>query len=710
VVKLLHSAETPTAVYVAVEKVRPLGKVLAEMHKATQHQREEWIGWGLSRLVHALKFLNAEMGVTHGNVRCDSIFLSTSGEWRLGGFELMSKPGDDSGESTLYTLGGMVPDAARYAAPEIKQQGWGVLRDLAVHVADSYALGLVILESYNGTLPPRGPSDVAVPARGRVPEVLYGHVKRMMLPNARSRLTMKALAEAGFQAPGGFFTENRLCKVAAGLDGFILSSEEQRSEVLRTIKTASKSFPPDFLQYKVLPVLVQALTIGNGGIVPTREMASTNGAMASNGGSSLGQYTSPSLQASRLLPLILQLGEPLNNEDWGKSVAQVILKAFTSADRAVRMALLESLPTFVDRFETKQVSDRIWPNLLTGFGDSSATIREATVRAIVPIATKLTDRILNNDMLRQLARTQVDVEPRIRTNTTVLLGTLAPKLSAATRKNVLIPAFTRSLKDTFAHARMAGLMAFTATIESFDGVDCARSIVPALCPCLLDADTAIRKQAKESVALFLTKIHNAASAMPVTESDVSTQSLYEPQETQRPESHDYDTPQNAVSSAGDAASALAQLGPPSTVRSFGQGLEQDMHDDMTPAYTDVQPVWAEMGDLMDVMDDNDDWSNFAVASNRTESKKAASQSNNAAKASARADTGRSVNSPTQTNASTSVSMPSAASKVKVVSQRGASTREKAKVPPAGSARTAMAKTTLAVHNAEEDEENDAWGW
>lgn len=48
VLRLLDSAETQTAVYIAVEPVRPLGKALEEF---SGNGREEWVGWGLNRIM-----------------------------------------------------------------------------------------------------------------------------------------------------------------------------------------------------------------------------------------------------------------------------------------------------------------------------------------------------------------------------------------------------------------------------------------------------------------------------------------------------------------------------------------------------------------------------------------------------------------------------------------------------------------------------------
>ena len=61
---------------------------------------------------------------------------------------------------------------------------------------------------------------------------------------------------------------------------------------------------------------------------------------------------------------------------------------------------------------------------------------------------------------------QVDEEPPIRANTTILLGNLADHLSEATQKRVLLNAFTRALKDLFPPARVAGLRVRTVGLSS----------------------------------------------------------------------------------------------------------------------------------------------------------------------------------------------------------------------------------------------------
>lgn len=57
-----------------------------------------------------------------------------------------------------------------------------------------------------------------------------------------------------------------------------------------------------------------------------------------------------------------------------------------------------------------------------------------------------------------------------------------------TKNKVLVPAFTRALKDPFVHARVAGLMAFMATMECFEPEEIAKKVIPNMTFALVDKD------------------------------------------------------------------------------------------------------------------------------------------------------------------------------------------------------------------------------
>jgi SCY1-like protein 1 len=101
---------------------------------------------------------------------------------------------------------------------------------------------------------------------------------------------------------------------------------------------------------------------------------------------------------------------------------------------------------------------------------------------------QLSDRILNNDLLRHLARLQSDPEASIRTNACILVGRLGPSLGYNTKRKVLVPAFSKALRDPFVHARVAGLMGFMATIECFEEEELATKVIPSISFTVVDKE------------------------------------------------------------------------------------------------------------------------------------------------------------------------------------------------------------------------------
>ncbi|KAI0915763.1 hypothetical protein AcV5_003595 [Taiwanofungus camphoratus] len=492
VLKFMDAIETDTTIYIMTERIRPLASAIQEWSGKSSLEREAWLTWGLHRVSVALAFVNESCASTHGNVRVDSIFISVSGEWKLGGFDVLSSATDET--AVLYTLGSLVPDATTYASPEVKKGGWSVLKEHSPAAADAYALGLLIHFVFNPSLPPPATSQPPHPpptasSRGSIPAILFPPFKRLMNPNPKARLTPKDFVELGMAETAGngsgFFANNHLIKVCTGLDNFTLGSESEKAALLRTLKESASSFPSEFVAHRILPSLASALQFGGA-------------------------------SAAAILPLVLQMGKDVAPEDYSSVILVHLVKLFASPDRGTRLALLDHLPEYVDKLDKKTVVDKIWPHLQTGFTDTVAIIREATVKSIVSLSDKFNERILNNDLLRHLAKMQGDPEASIRTNTCILIGRLGPSLGYNTKRKVLVPAFARALKDPFVHARVAGLMALMATIDCFDSEELAVKVIPNMAFAMIDKEKLVRDQAFKAVELYVKKLEEYAATMPET--------------------------------------------------------------------------------------------------------------------------------------------------------------------------------------------------
>ncbi|KAI1477471.1 ARM repeat-containing protein [Daldinia eschscholtzii] len=471
VIKILDTVETDSYIYIATERVVPL-----RWHVKRKSLSPETVKWGLYSIARTVKFINDEGSSVHGSLRVASIYTSESGEWKLGGFEVLSNVKDD--EAVIYTYGSLVPDAARYTPPELARSGWDTLKKSPHSAVDAYNFGTTIFEVFNGDF--MG-ADQAGQTKG-IPPSMHAGYKRLVNANPKARITVGAFLEQGRRS-GGFF-DSPLIKLTEGIDNLGVKSETEKEEFLDDLDQLTDDFPEEFFKMKVLPELLKSVEFGGGG--------------------------------PKAFGVVMKISKKLSNEDFESRVQPVVVRLFGNPDRAIRVCLLDNLPHMIDRLSQKVVNDKIFPQMVSGFADVAPVVREQTLKSVLVVISKLSDRTINGELLKQLAKTANDEQPGIRTNTTICLGKIAKNLGASSRTKVLLAAFTRSLRDPFVHARNAALLALAATSEYFTEEDCAARLLPAICPSLLDKEKLVRDQANKTLEVYLQRVRKAAAGMPDT--------------------------------------------------------------------------------------------------------------------------------------------------------------------------------------------------
>ncbi|KAJ5185774.1 hypothetical protein N7491_006357 [Penicillium cf. griseofulvum] len=471
VIKVLDTIETEHTLYIVTERVVPLSWPVKRKSLS-----EETAKWGLYTVASTLKFINDDASSVHGAVRASSVFISESGEWKLGGFDILSSMKED--DAIIYTYGSSVPDAARYTPPEIVKAGWDTIKRNPLAAVDAYGLGVLIFEVFNGGF---SGGDQAGKTTN-IPPSMQQSYKRLCTANPKLRLSPGHFVEQG-KKQGGFF-QTPLIRMTEDIDSLGLKSDEEREEFINELDNLSDDFPEEFFKMKVLPELLKSVEFGGGG--------------------------------PKVLGATMKIGAKLSADEFNAKLTPVIIRLFGNPDRALRVCLLDNLPLMIDNLPQRIVNDKIFPQMTSGFTDVAPVVREQTVKSVLTIITKLSDRVVNGELLKFLARTANDEQPGIRTNTTICLGRIAKNLSQSTRSKVLIAAFTRALRDPFVHARNAGLLALSATIDVFTEEDCAVRILPAICPGLLDKEKLIRDQANKTFDAYVNRIQNHAATMPAT--------------------------------------------------------------------------------------------------------------------------------------------------------------------------------------------------
>ncbi|KAF2759634.1 ARM repeat-containing protein [Pseudovirgaria hyperparasitica] len=471
VIKVLDTVETESYIYIATERLVPLG-----WHIKRKSLAEETIKWGLHNVAKTIKFINNEATSIHGCLRSSSVFTSESGEWKLGGFDVLSSLKED--EAIIYTHGGLVPDSARYAPPEVAKSGWDSLKRYPVHCVDAYNYGSLVHEAFNGS---SMGSDQLSLTKG-IPRAMHQSYKRLIAQDPKIRLSTGQFLDQGLRH-GGFF-QTPLIQITEDIDGLGLKADAEREEFLSQLDEVSDDFPEEFFKMKVLPELLKSVEYGGGG--------------------------------PKVFGVVMKISTKLTDEEYDGQITPVIVRLFTLPDRAIRVCLLDNLPLMIDHLSNKIVNDKIFPQLVTGFTDIAPVVREQTVKAILTVVQKLSDRTINGELLRYLAKTANDEQPGIRTNTTICLGKIARNLGSSSRSKVLSAAFARSLRDPFVHARNAGLLALAATADLFSEDDCASKMLPAICPSLVDKEKLVRDQANKTMDIYLQRIRKYAQSLPDT--------------------------------------------------------------------------------------------------------------------------------------------------------------------------------------------------
>lgn len=253
-------------------------------------------------------------------------------------------------------------------------------------------------ETFNGSF---GIDQLASPKK--IPGPMTTAYKRLIAANPKSRLSVAHFLEQGIRAKSFFDTP--LIHVSEFVENMGMKSQAEREEFLDLLERTGDQFPEDFFKMKILPELLKSVEFGYGG--------------------------------PKVFNVVLQIGDKLTEEEWETSITPALIRLFALPDRATRVFLLENLSRMIDHLPKQVVTNKIFPQMLTGFSDAAPIVREQTVKAVLIVAPKLSDRILNGDLLRHLARTQNDEQPGIRTNTTICLGKIAQYLG----KNV--PSSTR---------------------------------------------------------------------------------------------------------------------------------------------------------------------------------------------------------------------------------------------------------------------------
>uniref|UniRef100_G3UD16 N-terminal kinase-like protein n=1 Tax=Loxodonta africana TaxID=9785 RepID=G3UD16_LOXAF len=459
----IDGLETDKCLHIVTEAVTPLGMYLKARVEAGGLKELE-LSWGLHQIVKALSFLVNDCSLVHNNVCMAAVFVDRAGEWKLGGLDYMySAQGDGGGPPRKG-----VPELEQYDPPELADSSGRTVGEK--WSADMWRLGCLIWEVFNGPLL----RAAALRNPGKIPKSLVPHYCELVGANPKVRPNPARFLQ-NCRAPGGFMS-NRFVETNLFLEEIQIKEPAEKQKFFQELSKSLDTFPEDFCRHKVLPQLLTAFEFGSAGAV--------------------------------VLTPLFKVGKFLSAEEYQQKVIPVVVKMFSSTDRAMRIRLLQ---------QGREVIQGTQPGGYSCMWPFAHPLAQPTISAVptpqsmLLLAPKLNETNLNVELMKHFARLQAkDEQGPIRCNTTVCLGKIGSYLSASTRHRVLTSAFSRATKDSFAPSRVAGVLGFAATHNLYSMSDCAHKILPVLCSLTVDPEKSVRDQAFKAIRSFLSKLESVS--------------------------------------------------------------------------------------------------------------------------------------------------------------------------------------------------------
>jgi SCY1-like protein 1 len=123
--------------------------------------------------------------------------------------------------------GSLVPDANRYAPPELARGGWGAIKAGPHTAVDSFGFGTLIFEVFNGDF---SSPDQAGQTQS-IPPAMHASYKRLVNATPKARITISAFLDQGRHSSSFFNTP--LINLTEGVENLGVKSPEERDQFLR---------------------------------------------------------------------------------------------------------------------------------------------------------------------------------------------------------------------------------------------------------------------------------------------------------------------------------------------------------------------------------------------------------------------------------------------------------------------------------------------
>ncbi|KAF8676025.1 hypothetical protein HU200_047529 [Digitaria exilis] len=363
---------------------------------------------GLLQLAETLDFLHNNAHLAHRAISPETVFITSSGSWKLGGFgfalSIDQATGGLTSSQQFHYSDYDVEDTAlplqpslNYTAPELVRSG-----DSKVGSAcDMFSFGCLayhliarrpLLDCHsNVKMYMNALTYLTSEAFSNIPSDLVSDLQRMLSMDAVSRPS--AMAFTG----SSFFRDDTRLRALRFLDHLLERDNMQKTEFLKALSDMWKDFDSRVLRYKVLPPLCAEL----------RNM----------------------VMQPMILPMVLTIAESQDKGDFELSTLPALVPVFTSASGETLLLLVKHADLIINKATQEHLISHILPMLVRAFDDNDPRLQEEVLRRTVPLSRQLDIKLVKQAVLPRVHGLALKTTvAAVRVNALCCLGDLVPSL------------------------------------------------------------------------------------------------------------------------------------------------------------------------------------------------------------------------------------------------------------------------------------------
>ncbi|KAF6176077.1 hypothetical protein GIB67_000171 [Kingdonia uniflora] len=333
---------------------------------------------GLLQVAETLDFLHNNARLIHRAISPESVFITSSGAWKLGGFSFAISADQSSGDlnsaqpfhySEYDVEDSLLPlqPSLNYTAPELVRSKASTIGG----TCDIFSFGCLayhliarkpLLDCHNNIkMYMNNLTYLSQGVFSSIPPELVPDLQRMLSVNEATRPS--ALDFTG----SPFFRDDTRLRALRFLDHMLERDNMQKSEFLKALSDMWKDFDSRVLRYKVLPPLCAEL----------RNM----------------------VMQPMILPMVLTIAESQDKNDFELSTLPALVPVLSTAAGETLLLLVKHAELIINKSGQEHLITHVLPLLVRAYDDNDVRIQEEVLRRTVSLAKQLDLQLVKQAIL-----------------------------------------------------------------------------------------------------------------------------------------------------------------------------------------------------------------------------------------------------------------------------------------------------------------------